>query len=163
KTPEERAEEALRDPLPRMRHLLVSHDLASEDELGDLAAGVEREVSTAAEQALAAPKPAPESATRHVVSPTGSPTDRTFERDPEPSGPPETMVTAINSALRDEMARDPRIVVFGQDVADTSRPDVLGKVAGKGGVFKVTHGLQAAFGGDRVFNAPLAEANIIGR
>ena len=163
KTAAEREAEARRDPLLRMRSLLKSEGLAADSDFADILASVEREVNAAAEQALAAPKPDPGTATLYVFSPDVDPASAAFATDPEPTGSPDTMVAAINTTLRDEMARDPRIVVFGEDVADVSREDALPNVAGKGGVFKVTHGLQRQFGGTRVFNSPIAEANIVGR
>jgi 2-oxoisovalerate dehydrogenase E1 component len=163
KTPAEREAEARRDPLVRMRHFLKSEGLASDEDLDDLAASVEREVNEAADAALRAPQPEPETAALFVFSPDVDPTSAAFDTDPQPQGPPETMVATINATLRDEMAQNPRIVVFGQDVADASREEALAVVPGKGGVFKVTHGLQRRFGSTRVFNSPLAEANIVGR
>ena len=163
KTAAEREAEARRDPLLRMRHLLASEGLATDDELAELSASLDREVNAAAEQALAAPKPDPATASWYVFSPDVDPTSPAFATEPQPAGAAQTLVGAINMTLRDEMAHDPRIVIFGQDVADASREEILASVAGKGGVFKVTHGLQRLFGGDRVFNSPLAEANIIGR
>jgi 2-oxoisovalerate dehydrogenase E1 component len=163
KTAAERAAEAARDPIRRLRDLLLEERLANEDELAAIAQDVDREVNDAADRAIAAPKPTPDTAPLYVYSPSVDPTSDAFSTPAAPEGKPDTMVAAINRTLKDEMARDPRIVVFGEDVADCSRADALASVPGKGGVFKVTHGLQRAFGGDRVFNSPLAEANIIGR
>ena len=161
----EREAEAARDPLRRLAAHLGEAKLATAAELEALAVEVDAVVAAAADAALAAAQPAPESALRFVYSADVDPTAARFdtEESPEFSGDPTTMVDLLNGCLRDEMERDPRIVVFGEDVADVTREEHLGKVKGKGGVFKVTWGLQKRFGGDRVYNSPLAEANIIGR
>jgi len=163
KTAAERADEAGRDPLVRMRALLVAEGLATEEDLAEVLADVDREIAEATDLALAAEKPARHTAADWVYSPDVDPASAAFDVPAEPQGKPDTMVSAINATLRDEMAHNPRIVVFGEDVADCSREDALAEVSGKGGVFKVTHGLQRRFGGVRVFNSPLAEANIVGR
>ena len=163
KTKEERAEESKRDPNTRMAAWLTSEGLATETELEALVKEVEQEVNDAADRAIKAEKPSTGSATLYVYSPDVDPSSDDFATQAQPEGKPDTMVAAINRTMKDEMARDPRIVVFGEDVADASREGALESVSGKGGVFKVTHGLQRAFGGTRVFNSPLAEANIIGR
>jgi TPP-dependent pyruvate/acetoin dehydrogenase alpha subunit len=163
KTPAEREAEARRDPLVRMRALLLSEGFATEDDLTQLLATIDAEINAAADAALAAPKPEPATASLYVFSPDVDPTSSAFATDPAPSGAPDTMVSAINATLKDEMRVNPRIVVFGEDVADASREEALSIVTGKGGVFKVTHGLQRLYGGTRVFNSPIAEANIIGR
>jgi 2-oxoisovalerate dehydrogenase E1 component len=163
KTAEERSAEAKSDPILRFGAFLTSEGLASEGDLEALAKEVEREISDAADQAIQSEKPAPETAVLYVYSPDVDPTSDAFNTPAALEGKPDTMVAAINRTLKDEMAGNPRIVVFGEDVADCSRLSALQSVPGKGGVFKVTHGLQRAFGSDRVFNTPLAEANIIGR
>jgi 2-oxoisovalerate dehydrogenase E1 component len=163
KTAAEREAEARRDPLDTMRHFLRQEGMATDEDLADILASVEREVNAAAHEALAAEKPAPETAALYVFSPDVDPASDAFASEPNRQGGAETMVAAINRTLKDEMAHDPKIVIFGEDIADASREDALATVAGKGGVFKVTHGLQRKFGSTRVFNSPLAEANIIGR
>jgi len=163
KTPAEREAEAARDPIKRMADHLLANRLATETDLAELLAGVEAEINDAANKALEAAKPERSTATQWVYSPDVDPTSADFDTPARPEGKPDTMVAAINRTLKDEMARNPRIVVFGEDVADASRHDALAIVPGKGGVFKLTHGLQKQFGDDRVFNTPIAEAAIIGR
>ncbi len=163
KTSDERAAEASRDPLPRLAALLIEEGIATEADLEALAQDVQAEVTAAADRAIAAAKPSPDTVGRFVYSADVDPAGPAFAADPAPEGKPETMVAAINRTLKDEMARDPRIVIFGEDVADVSREAALDSVSGKGGVFKVTHGLQRAHGAVRVFNSPLAEAGIVGR
>jgi 2-oxoisovalerate dehydrogenase E1 component len=163
KTVTEREAEARRDPLTRMATYLKAAGFATDDELADMLTSIEREVNQAATLALQAPRPDPATAGLYVFSPDVDPTSAAFATEARLDGAPQTMVSTINMTLRDEMARDPRIVVFGEDVADASREDALATVEGKGGVFGVTKGLQRQFGSDRVFNSPLAEANIVGR
>jgi len=163
--PAERQADAERDPLNRFPKYLIEQGVATQAELDDLVRQVTEEVQAAADVALASPQPATDTIYQYVYSPDVDPTSEQFdtEDDPRFAGDPTTMVDLLNLCLRDEMTRDPRIVVFGEDVADCSREDNLPAVKGKGGVFKVTWGLQRAFGSDRVYNSPLAEANIIGR
>jgi 2-oxoisovalerate dehydrogenase E1 component len=163
KTPAERAEEATRDPILKFAAFLKAEGLATDADLVDIAKGVDAEIGAAVDVALKAAKPAKDTAMLYVYSPDVDPTSAAFATPIAPEGKPDTMVAAINRTMKDEMAVNPRIVIFGEDVADVTREENLKDVQGKGGVFKVTHGLQKAYGGDRVFNSPLAEANIIGR
>ncbi len=165
KPPRERDEEAKRDPVTAFPTRLLAEGVASEAEIEAIKAQVEEEIQVAADMALASPQPKPETALLWVYSPDVDPTSEQFDTEDDPHfiGEPTTMVDLLNGCLKDEMARDPRILVFGEDVADVSRDQYLKDVKGKGGVFKVTWGLQRQFGGDRVFNSPLAEANIVGR
>ena len=166
RTAAERAKQDDRDPIARTRRMLLDMGAAAEQQLDQIEADVKVAVAAAADQALEHPQPPSETASKWLYSETVDPTGPAFDTEDSPvfeDDRPLTMVDLLNRCLRDEMARDPRIVVFGQDVADASREEALAEVKGKGGVFKVTHGLQARFGADRVYNAPLAEANIVGR
>lgn len=162
---EERNEDALRDPLTTFPAWLIAEGHATEAEIEAIKVEVDALVLEATDDALSQPQPDASTIHYGVYSPDVDPTGERFdtEDDPQYAGEPTTMVELLNACLRDEMARDEKILVFGEDVADVSREEHLGKVKGKGGVFKVTHGLQTKFGGARVYNSPLAEANIIGR
>ena len=163
--PKEREEEARNDCLAVFPRRLVSEGFATEADIEAIKRQVEEDVSVAADMALASPQPEPETALLYVYSPDVDPTSEQFdtEDDPQFVGDPTTMVDLLNACMKDEMTRDSRIIVFGEDVADVSRDQYLEQVKGKGGVFTVTRGLQRRFGSDRVYNSPLAEANIVGR
>jgi 2-oxoisovalerate dehydrogenase E1 component len=163
KTPEEREEEAHRDPLSKFSLFLVREGLLDQKEIEALEASVDREVRDAADEALAAEPPSVQSIRVNIYSPDIDPTSAAFVAQPQFHGAPKTMVEMVAATLSDEMSRDERITVFGEDVADASREENLKHVKGKGGVFKATAGLQRKYGADRVFNTPLAEAAIVGR
>ena len=165
---EEIEADALRDPISRMQMWLLREGILDAEGINELERKVDEEVQRAADRALAAVLPTPDTILKHVYSEDLNPTDARFATrrlrltadDTE-----RTMADLINATLHDEMRRDERVVVFGEDVADATRDEALrkGKLKGKGGVFKLTSGLQKEFGNDRVWNSPLAEANITGR
>jgi 2-oxoisovalerate dehydrogenase E1 component len=169
----ERNQEVERDPITRFQLFLVREGILDEKGIDELEKDVNEEIQEASDRAVAAALPEPNSYKQYVYSPdldSTSPAFLTEAVHPAPSktaaaNPEKTMADLINACLKDEMARDSRIVVFGEDVADCSRKEYLKnkQVKGKGGVFKLTGGLQSEYGSERVFNSPLAEANIVGR
>ena len=168
----ERQRDAARDPVSRMQMFLIREGILDEKGINQLEKQVEDDLQIAVDQALAAALPTPDSVMRYIYSPDLDPVSSVFETEPATNdntdtkkAAPKTMADLINATLRDEMARDQRILMFGEDVADCSRDQYLQEkqIKGKGGVFKLTSGLQGEFGSDRVFNSPLAEANIVGR
>jgi 2-oxoisovalerate dehydrogenase E1 component len=171
----ERQRDAARDPISRMQLFLIRDGILDEKSINKLEKEVDQQIQEAADQAMAAAPPDPDSVQKYVYSPGLDPTSSAFDTQvatnhQEATGndkkhAPKTMADLINATLHDEMSRDERIVVFGEDVADCSREEYLRQkmVKGKGGVFKLTSGLQCKFGSERVFNSQLAEATIVGR
>jgi 2-oxoisovalerate dehydrogenase E1 component len=159
--------DALRDPISRMQMWLLREGILDAEAINRLERQVDEEVQRAADKAVMATLPTPDTILQHIYSEHLTPMDKRFEREPQATADKteRTMADLINLCLKDEMRRDNRIVVFGEDVADATRDKALreGKLKGKGGVFKLTSGLQLEFGNDRVWNSPLAEANIVGR
>jgi 2-oxoisovalerate dehydrogenase E1 component len=159
-------EENLRDPLPKLQLRLLREGLFDAEGITRLEKAVDDEIQAATDRVLRAPFAPAESIYNYVYSPNIDPTSSSFATEKaEQTGSDRTMAELINLCLKDEMKRDERIIIFGEDVADCSREEYLkaGSVKGKGGVFKLTSGLQCEYGSDRVFNSPLAEANIVGR
>ena len=165
RVPAERDAEAARDPLATFPKWLIAEGHATEAELAKIREEVDAEVQAATDTALTAQQPGPETVERFVYSPDIDPTSEQFdtEDDPQFSGNETTMVDLLNACMRDEMRRDQKILIFGEDVADATREAALETLKGKGGVFTVTLGLQREFGASRVYNSPLAEATIVGR
>src|SRR5437016_5282437 len=172
----ERQRDAARDPITRMQMFLLREGILDETGINKLEKQVDDDLQAAIDRALHAGPPVPVTVTRFVYSPDLDPTSSAFETQPAPAkaepAPTDgkklaakTMADLINGTLKDEMKRDERIVIFGEDVADCSREQYLEQklIKGKGGVFKLTSGLQCEYGSDRVFNSPLAEATIVGR
>ncbi len=177
----EREADAMRDPLAKMQMRLLREGILTAEEINVLEQQLDREAAEAADRALEAPLPEVAGITEHVYSEDLDPTSEAFATEQaaaqteasstsgggkagrDKGSDPRTMADLINACLHDEMRRDARIVLYGEDVADASREQALAEVKGKGGVFKLTAGLQTEFGSERVFNSPLAEANIVGR
>jgi 2-oxoisovalerate dehydrogenase E1 component len=142
--------EKKRDPIPLMKTFLLENELFTEEEAERIQDEVKQEIEAAADWAESRPLPDPETVAEylygdaHVASPTNF-------VEPEHAGNKIVLVDAVNHALHEEMKRDKKVVVFGQDIADL-----------KGGVFTATKGLSITFGTERAFNSPLAEASIVG-
>jgi 2-oxoisovalerate dehydrogenase E1 component len=163
KTAAERAREAERDPIVRFPEWLVSEGILDRHSLQRITHEIDVEIQQATDRVLRAAPPESGSALRYLYSDKIDPTGPEFEVPPAFEGEPRTMIDEVNLTLAEEMARDERVIVFGEDVADCSREENLCEVKGKGGVFKATAGLQIRFGSKRCFNTPLAEAAIVGR
>jgi len=163
KTKHEREEEALRDPLASFPKFLIEEGLIQAEELEHLVREIDHGILEDTHRALKAAPPDPDTALDHLYAETGNPTSSEFDAAAQPDGEPKTMVDLINTTLKEEMRRDDRVIVFGEDVADCSREGSLSEVKGKGGVFGLTAGLQTEFGGNRCYNSPIAEASIVGR
>src|SRR5579885_425114 len=163
KTERERRDEAARDPIVRFPEYLLSEGILDSRAIERITHEVDLEIQQATERVLKSPPPARGSALDFLYSDRIDPTSSEFEAEPRYEGEPRTMVDAINRTLFEEMRRDERVIVFGEDVADCSREENLREVKGKGGVFKATAGLQIEFGARRCFNTPIAEASIVGR
>jgi 2-oxoisovalerate dehydrogenase E1 component len=181
----ERERDAARDPISRMQLFLIRDGILDEKGINKLEKEVDDGLQAAVDRVLAAALPQPETIKQFLYSPDIDPTSSVFDTQVSTGGDartpnsnsntaqaaqdkkvaPKTMADLINATLRDEMKRDERVVIFGEDVADCSREEYLRQkmVKGKGGVFKLTSGLQCDYGSDRVFNSPIAEASIAGR
>jgi 2-oxoisovalerate dehydrogenase E1 component len=159
----ERRAEAERDAVLLFPQYLIDQGILDRHMLQRIAHEIDEEIHAATGQAMREEAPAAESAMARLYSDAVDPASDSFAAAPHYRGQPMTMVDLINATMREEMRRNPDVLVFGEDVADCTRERNLPEVKGKGGVFKVTQGLQGDFGSRRSFNTPIAEAGIVGR
>lgn len=163
KSASERAEEAARDCLSKYPEWLINEGVVDRHFLQQMIRELDNSLQQVVDRVLKAERPASGRALVYLYSDKIDPASSDFQAEPAFSGEPRTMVDEINLTLAEEMRRDERVLVFGEDVADCSREENLREVKGKGGVFKATAGLQIQFGSKRCFNTPIAEAAIVGR
>ena len=166
RTKEDLADEAFRDVFNSFPRFLTDTGLFTSDEVKTHLDEATKEVREAMNRALATEWPAKSTYMDHLYSPDVDPTSSDFETKPEFSGKEDIpLATAINMTLKSEIKKNPLMMVFGEDVADFTEVEKYDNpdLKGKGGVFKVTHGVQKAAKPGQVFNSPLAEANISGR
>jgi 2-oxoisovalerate dehydrogenase E1 component len=147
---EELEEDSRKCPVEKLAKKLVDKKILTADDYEKFKREINEEVTIAADEAIAETDPDPEEAHRYVFDESGFKETLDYETS-EPSGKKIVMVDAINHALHEEMKRNDKMYIFGEDVADK-----------KGGVFTATKGLSTTFGEKRVFNSPLAEASITG-
>ena len=148
--PGEIEEDVKKDPIPRFETFLTSQGIVTSADIMGIKEEIGQRINAAVDAAEALPLPDVSELEKYVYSPH-SVVPRSGFNEPQHAGPNIVLVDAINHALTEEMERNPRMVIYGEDVA--------GK---KGGVFTATKGLTAKFGEKRVFNSPLAEASIVG-
>jgi 2-oxoisovalerate dehydrogenase E1 component len=150
RVPEELERDKMNDPILKMKKFLISEEILTEEKIDEIFEQVRDDIEHAAEVAERKSYPEPDTVMLHVYAPDETRDSLKYEIS-VPSGKKVTMVDAINHALHEEMDLNPRMIVYGEDIADP-----------KGGVFTATKGLSTRFGKGRVFNSPLAEASIVG-
>jgi len=136
-----------RDPLRRLKALLIGEGILTEEGAKEIEAANKKEMFDAADRAEAMPDPTPESYSEFLIP---EPYAAREERGGE--GEEMTLLQALNYSLKEEFRNNPDTFMWGQDVATRD----------KGGIFNVSKGMQQEFGYDRVHNAPIAEDYIVG-
>jgi 2-oxoisovalerate dehydrogenase E1 component len=147
RTAEELEQLTKNDCLERFKKRLLEEGILSEREFQEAEARVKEDVNLATREAMAARDARPEEALENVYG-AGVPT--AIEPPPDAEKEEMNMVQALRECLTEEMERDERVIVLGEDVGP------------KGGVFLVTDGLFGRFGEARVIDTPIAESSIAG-